>query len=303
MQAMLQRHSQVAAAAATRNFLRSSTRGKQHGSYKFVDRIKVAVRGGRGGNGCRSYEILSPAKKRPSGGNGGKGGNVYIVADKEVTNLNFETIAFNAGDGGNGSSKQMTGRNGKDIIIKVPLGTVVRNDYSREEEMSDHDTMLEMFGIDDPQQKPPPDPVFTMKEDGLRKTTYNGFEWEEIRVGEDESDENYVGNADDDQEEIDDDSENDIQFDLQTHGEKLLVARGGRAGMGNAAMARIAKLVKRSSPASKSPGEVGQARDLMLELKTIADVGLVGFPNVRSHVLCSNPHVEHGQDSRYCALR
>jgi GTPase involved in cell partitioning and DNA repair len=68
----------------------------------------------------------SPGCKRASGGSGGKGGNVYIIADPEVNSLNFRTIHFNAENGAHGGGNGMTGRNGKDVYIKVPLGTIVR---------------------------------------------------------------------------------------------------------------------------------------------------------------------------------
>ena len=102
-----------------------------------MDKAQIEVRGGRGGNGCISFQILSPGRKGPSGGTGGytaillyveyrrltvslylckyvgKGGNVYIVGDSNLSGLNFQTFHFNAGDGGHGSGKNATGRNGK----------------------------------------------------------------------------------------------------------------------------------------------------------------------------------------------
>ena len=74
-------------------------RGK-HQAHKFIDSVRIEVTGGRGGNGCISFETLSPGKKRPSGGNGGRGGNVYLMGDEGAYSLNFETFHFNGGDGG-----------------------------------------------------------------------------------------------------------------------------------------------------------------------------------------------------------
>ena len=73
-------------------------RGK-HSNFKFMDKVKLEVRGGKGGNGCISYDILAPGKKRPNGGSGGRGGNIYLVADKGQTSFSFQTFHFNASDG------------------------------------------------------------------------------------------------------------------------------------------------------------------------------------------------------------
>jgi len=110
------------------------------------------VKGGRGGNGCIAFEVMAPGKKKPQGGSGGMGGNVYMIADKRLTGLSFETFHFNASDGKHGGCKliilcliylllcffnadggiftitfglsitasNMTGKNGKDVFIRVP---------------------------------------------------------------------------------------------------------------------------------------------------------------------------------------
>ena len=108
---------------------------------KFVDKVQIECRGGKGGNGCVSFLRLSPTKKRPSGGSGGQGGNVYIVADQSLTNLSFETFHFNAGDGGHGGGEGRTGRRGKDVEIRVPLGTVLR-EYIRDDSTSSSSVTL-----------------------------------------------------------------------------------------------------------------------------------------------------------------
>ena len=146
----------------------------------------------------------------------GKGGNVYIIGDHNFTGLNFETFHFNAGDGRHGSGKNLTGRTGDDVYVRVPRGTIVTEVFTEE--------MLDF-----------------MEEDGLESTrTY----------------------------EIDKDQE------------MILVAEGGKAGIGNAVMAGTSTRRARSMPATNIPGARGQHRSLLLELKLIADVGLVGYPNV-----------------------
>ena len=99
---------------------------------KFVERVQIEVKAGKGGNGCISHEVLSPGKKRPNGGNGGKGGNVYVVGSNQIETLHFPTYHFNAGDGKHGGSNGMTGRNGKDVYIHVPLGTIITENIPEE---------------------------------------------------------------------------------------------------------------------------------------------------------------------------
>lgn len=84
--------------------------------------------GGSGGKGCLSYVSMhgSSYKKRPDGGHGGHGGMVVIVADASEQSLNMSTHHYKAQDGMNGSSKEMRGRNGKDKIIRVPCGVLVK---------------------------------------------------------------------------------------------------------------------------------------------------------------------------------
>ena len=97
-------------------------------SYKFVDTTRIKVAGGLGGKGCLSYVSMygSTYKRRPDGGHGGHGGRVIIMADANEQSLNMSTHHYKAQDGTNGSSKEMRGRNGKDKIIRVPCGVVVK---------------------------------------------------------------------------------------------------------------------------------------------------------------------------------
>ena len=97
-------------------------------SYKFVDTTRIKVMGGAGGKGCLSYQskMGSSYKKRPDGGHGGHGGYVIIMADANEQSLNMSTHHYKGNDGIHGSSQQKHGRNGKDKIIKVPCGVVVK---------------------------------------------------------------------------------------------------------------------------------------------------------------------------------
>ena len=195
------------------------------GNYKFIDRSIIEVHGGRGGNGCVSFERLGPTKKRPNGGNGGKGGSVYIVADKACNNLNFETHHFTGGDGRHGGSDGLTGRGGKDVYIRVPLGTIITERFSEE--------------------------------------------YQELLEGEDLGYDNMSDNA----------------IDLDQDKMVVLVAEGGAPGIGNKVLVGSKNLRVMSVPQAKTPGGVGAHKSVHLELKLIAEVGLVGYPNAGKSTL------------------
>ena len=175
----------------------------------FLDEAVIHVRGGRGGNGCLAFrrEKYVP-RGGPSGGDGGHGGAVILVGDEGLNtlyHLRFRSIyAAERGRHGEGSNK--TGRSGRDLEVKVPLGTQV---YDSEDSTP---------------------------------------------AGE-----------------------------ILAHGERLVVAAGGRGGRGNA---RFATSTNRA-PDRADPGEEGVERRLQLELKLLADVGVVGLPNAGKSTLIS----------------
>ncbi len=172
----------------------------------FIDYVKVFVKGGDGGNGAVAFlrEKYRP-KGGPAGGDGGKGGDViFIATSKKHTLIDFKykkhLIAEN---GEHGKGKNQHGKDGKDLIVYVPVGTVIKN--------------------------------------------LNG----------------------------------EIIADISEEGETVIVARGGRGGRGNARFA---------SPTNQRPkiaekGEEGEKKWLILELKLIADVGIVGLPNAGKSTL------------------
>src|SRR5688500_5632610 len=168
---------------------------------KLVDEAEITVTAGNGGNGCVSFrrEKFIPLGG-PNGGDGGKGGDVWLQADENLNTLvDFRhQRQFRARRGENGMGSQMYGKGGEDILVPVPVGTVVHN------------------------------------------------------VDTDE-----------------------VIGDLTEHGQRLLVARGGQGGLGNM---HYKSSVNRS-PRRSTPGGEGEQRTLRLELKLLADVGLLGFPN------------------------
>ncbi len=95
---------------------------------KIIDEIKLKIKSGNGGNGCLSFYRNKNIKKGgPDGGNGGNGGNIYFLSDKKITTLNHLIYKKNikAKNGKNGGKKNCTGKNGKDTIIKIPIGTKI----------------------------------------------------------------------------------------------------------------------------------------------------------------------------------
>lgn len=176
---------------------------------KFIDKSKIRVVSGRGGNGMVAWRREKYVDKGgPAGGDGGSGGDVYLIADENMSTLmDFKhKSVFKAEAGENGGIKNMHGRCAKDLYIKVPVGTVV---------------------ID-------------------------------VKTGS-------------------------IIADLTRHEQKVLAAKGGRGGRGNA---RFATAQKRA-PQFCEPGEPPIERELFLELKLIADVGLLGMPNAGKSTLIS----------------
>ena len=169
---------------------------------QFIDKGKISVRAGDGGAGKSSFrrEKFVP-KGGPDGGDGGHGGNVVLVVDENVnTLLNFRyNRKFTAENGAAGDRKNQFGRSGEDCLVKVPLGTVVRD----------------------------------------------------AATGE-------------------------LLADLAVVGQRAVVAKGGRGGRGNAKF----KSSSRRAPTFAEFGEPGESRELELELKLLADVGLVGYPSV-----------------------
>ncbi len=175
----------------------------------FIDFAEIFVKAGNGGNGAVAFrrEKYVP-KGGPSGGNGGKGGDVIVMADSNLhTLLDYRyKKKYIAQNGANGAASLKDGKNGKDLIIKVPVGTIIKN-----------------------------------------KT--NGK----------------------------------IIADLNKNKSKFILAKGGKGGKGNSNFA---------SPTNQTPryaeeGREGEELEISLELKLIADIGLVGFPNAGKSTLIS----------------
>lgn len=167
----------------------------------FIDTAKAHIQAGKGGNGCVSFrrEKFVPLGG-PDGGDGGKGGDIVFVADRNVNTLiDFKYQPnIRAKNGGHGKGKNQTGKSGKQVLVRVPVGTVIRR--------LENESLLHDFAED-------------------RDT--------------------------------------------------FVVARGGKGGLGNQHFATSVN----QAPRKTTPGEAGEVFDIGLELKLVAEVGLVGFPN------------------------
>jgi GTP-binding protein len=176
----------------------------------FVDRVKIFVKAGDGGRGCVSFrrETFVP-RGGPDGGNGGKGGDVILEAvshQNTLLPLRYHT-EFRAARGGHGKGSNCTGREGHDLVIPVPPGTIARDEATEE-----------------------------------------------------------------------------LLGEVLKPGDRLVLARGGRGGRGN----RSYLSNRNRAPQEAQPGEPGEERWLRLDLKLIADVGLLGFPNAGKSTLLAS---------------
>lgn len=176
----------------------------------FIDIAKISVKAGKGGNGCVAFrrEKYVPMGG-PAGGDGGDGGSIILVADEGLrTLMDFRYKRhYQAESGEDGRGKKQYGSDGKDLVLRVPTGTLVKDEES---------------GI--------------------------------------------------------------VLSDLKENGQRYVCARGGKGGKGNTKF----KNSIRRTPRFAEPGTKGQEKEILLELKLIADVGLIGFPNVgKSTILAS----------------
>ncbi len=213
----------------------------------FLDEARVFVKGGRGGDGCVSFrrEKYVP-RGGPAGGDGGDGGSVCLVADTRLATLAdiAAKVHYIAASGRPGQGSLKHGRNGKDIVVRVPAGTIVR----RELQLNHRDTE-------------------STEKNKKRKTEKNNKASPPCLRGEQD------GKQD----------SGEIYAELLEDGQKVIVAGGGKGGYGNKHFATATN----QAPRDFEQGTEGEKFWLNLELKLIADIGLVGLPNAGKSTLLS----------------
>jgi GTP-binding protein len=211
----------------------------------FVDEVKIYAKAGDGGNGCVAFlREKGRPKGGPCGGNGGRGGHVILEADHDINNLiaQFYQPRLIAEDGEHGKGKGMDGRSGSDLIVKVPCGTLVWRLWS---------------------------------------TRGGGIKAKAEQAPTEVQEEDAVQPAKPTQSLLDKYPNRELIADLVHHGQRFILCRGGRGGLGNKNFANPIRQVPRFA----LPGEPGEEGEFILELRIIADIGLVGYPNAGKSTL------------------
>lgn len=234
----------------------------------FVDEIKVFARAGHGGKGCVAFsrEKYRP-KGGPSGGNGGHGGTVILEADHDLNNLiaQYYQPRLIAEGGQGGLGKGMDGHAGKDLIIKVPCGTLVW-ELSRGLSAQENEPPKEE---EDEEEERPQLPAAISRRPLLRVA---GGQVMEVDLSEEPPEEGGASGPR---------PEGNLIADLTTHGQRFVLCKGGRGGLGN----RNFATATRQTPRFAQPGEPGEEGEFRFELRIIAEVGLVGYPNAGKSTL------------------
>jgi GTPase len=241
----------------------------------FIDEIKVYARAGHGGKGCVAFlrEAYRP-KGGPSGGNGGRGGDVILEASHDLNNLvaQYFNPRLLAQDGEHGMGKGMDGHAGKDLLVKVPCGTQVWR-------LRSHPSKLPGVEFGPEEEEQPADEPEPPERSPLPSATKGRTV---IRVAADGSQAMEV-----DLEEpakpapVVDEAGGELVADLTENGQRFVLCKGGRGGLGN----RNFATARRQTPRFAQPGEPGDEGDFRLELKIMAEIGLVGYPNAGKSTL------------------
>ena len=230
----------------------------------FVDEIKIYARAGHGGKGCVAFqrEKYRP-KGGPSGGNGGRGGDVILEADHDLNNLiaQYYQSRLIAPEGQGGLGKGMDGHAGQDLVVKIPCGTMV---WRLEPTALAHEIETRSKSASEGAL-----PASSARRP-LFRTAASARAFE-IDLSAPSGESLEPGPK----------PRGELVADLTQHGQRFILCKGGRGGLGNRNFATAA----RQAPRFAQPGEPGEEGDFLLELRIIAEVGLVGYPNAGKSTL------------------
>lgn len=238
----------------------------------FVDEIKIYARAGHGGKGCVAFhrEAFVP-KGGPSGGNGGRGGSVILQADHDLNNLiaQYYQSRLIAPEGEHGLGKGMDGHAGKDLIVKVPCGTMVWRLAGSAGLLPAETNRGKIPDDEDEKDEEKPQFATSASKRPLIRSAGGALAHEIDLSREGANDESSPTNK------------GELIADLTRHGQQYVLCKGGRGGLGNRNFATAA----RQTPRFAQPGEPGEEGDFLLELRILAEVGLVGYPNAGKSTL------------------
>ena len=239
----------------------------------FVDSVKIVARAGNGGNGCVALlrEAFRP-KGGPCGGDGGRGGDIVLEACHDINNLiaQYYSPRIVAKNGLPGQGKGKTGKSGPTVVVKVPCGTTIwrlvdpetvriqeayqRGSDSGQEDLSESEASIEETGAADGM----------IRHQGSERAVE--IDLEHTQKEETDSEPRL---------------QKELAADLVEDGQRFVLCRGGKGGLGNQHFANS----KHQTPRFAQPGQPGDEGTFLLELRILAEIGLVGYPNAGKSTL------------------